>query len=199
LEWWMDLLTPLYTQLGSTSNYSGIADFHTLQITTVPAKSFPSCCVFIRLSLVTASNSGDSLASRSQVLYLHILNSELTTNWVAPIVLLTRITTVQGSSRKHHFQKELSCCVRIRWSGNLFTDLLPRNGVYNTLYYWIPGARPVIPRQQRTVENVMWRRDVFMSKHSDQHHVILLEFGEWYEERKTWTPEILIFSFCFIY
>jgi hypothetical protein len=32
----------LYTPLGNTSNYSAIADLHTLQITTAPAKPFPA-------------------------------------------------------------------------------------------------------------------------------------------------------------
>jgi hypothetical protein len=53
----------LYTPLGTTSNYSAIADFHTLQINTAPAKTFPACYVFTNRSLVTASNSEDSSAS----------------------------------------------------------------------------------------------------------------------------------------
>jgi hypothetical protein len=32
----------LYTPLGTTSNYSAIADLHTLQITAAPAKPFSS-------------------------------------------------------------------------------------------------------------------------------------------------------------
>jgi hypothetical protein len=58
----------LYTQLGTTSNYSATANLHTLQITTAIAKPFPACCIFTSRSLTTASNSGDSSASRSQVL-----------------------------------------------------------------------------------------------------------------------------------
>jgi hypothetical protein len=53
----------LNTQLVITFNWSTIANFHTLQITTEPAKSFPACCVFTSLSLVTASNNGYSSAS----------------------------------------------------------------------------------------------------------------------------------------
>jgi hypothetical protein len=34
LDWWMDFFNHLYTPLGITSNYSAIADIHTLQITT---------------------------------------------------------------------------------------------------------------------------------------------------------------------
>jgi hypothetical protein len=32
----------IYTPLGNTSNYNFIADLHTSQITTTPAKAFPS-------------------------------------------------------------------------------------------------------------------------------------------------------------
>jgi ribosomal protein L33 len=50
------------TWLGTTSNYSIIANLHTLPITRAHAKSFPDCCVFSR-SLVTAFNSGDSTSA----------------------------------------------------------------------------------------------------------------------------------------
>jgi hypothetical protein len=64
MGWILDLLT----RLGTTSNYSAIADLHTLQFTTIPAKPFPARCVFNSRSLAMASNSGDSSASRAQVL-----------------------------------------------------------------------------------------------------------------------------------
>jgi hypothetical protein len=57
----------LYTPLGTKNNYLAIADIHTLQITTACVKPFPSFCVFNSHSLATASNSGDSSASRAQV------------------------------------------------------------------------------------------------------------------------------------
>jgi hypothetical protein len=44
----------LYTQLGPTSNYSAIADLHTLQITRAHAKSSPFA--FTSRFLVTAPN-----------------------------------------------------------------------------------------------------------------------------------------------
>jgi hypothetical protein len=53
LDWIWDLLTT-YTQLGSTSNYSAIANLHNLQITTAHAKSLSACCAFTSHSLVTA-------------------------------------------------------------------------------------------------------------------------------------------------
>jgi hypothetical protein len=57
----------LYTPLGSTSNYSAIANPRTSQTPKHPLSPFPACCVFISRSLATASNSGVSSASRSQV------------------------------------------------------------------------------------------------------------------------------------
>jgi hypothetical protein len=62
------LIDHLYTHLGTTSNYSAIANLHNSQITTVLAKSFPACSVFTSRSLVTASNSGDSSALHAQAL-----------------------------------------------------------------------------------------------------------------------------------
>jgi hypothetical protein len=58
----------LYTQLGTTSNYSVIANLHTIQITKACAKSFSACCVLTNRSLMTASNSEYSSASRAQVI-----------------------------------------------------------------------------------------------------------------------------------
>jgi hypothetical protein len=55
------------TRLGTTSNYSSIAEHHNSQITTTPTKSFPVRYVFTSHSLATASNSGNSSASRDQV------------------------------------------------------------------------------------------------------------------------------------
>jgi hypothetical protein len=58
----------LYTPLGTKSIYNAIANLRTLQIATAPAKSFPACYVLTSRSLATASNSGDSSASRAQVI-----------------------------------------------------------------------------------------------------------------------------------
>jgi hypothetical protein len=62
LDWEMDLLTSLYTRLGTTSNYSAIADLHSLQITVAHAKPQLFIVVSSRC-LVTALNSGDSSVS----------------------------------------------------------------------------------------------------------------------------------------
>jgi hypothetical protein len=42
MNWILDLLTHLYTPLGTTSNYSAIANLHISQITIAPFKPFPS-------------------------------------------------------------------------------------------------------------------------------------------------------------
>jgi hypothetical protein len=57
----------LYMPLETTSNYSATANLLISQIITAPAKPFPARYIFNR-SLATASNSGDSSASRAQVL-----------------------------------------------------------------------------------------------------------------------------------
>jgi hypothetical protein len=105
----------LYTSPGTTSNYSVIANLHTLQITTASDKPFSSLLCLHQPFLATASNSGDSSASRAQVLssrppaQTSTLNRQLSTrlsilNWVAPIVFL--MTTLHGSSRKRRFQQK---------------------------------------------------------------------------------------------
>jgi hypothetical protein len=41
----IECIDHLFTQLVSTSNYSATANLHVLQITTAPAKLFPSLCL----------------------------------------------------------------------------------------------------------------------------------------------------------
>jgi hypothetical protein len=102
----LDLLTT-YTQL-EVQVITALANLHTLQITTALANLFSVCCV-ISSSIATASNSGDSRASRAQVLSSQppvqnsTLNQQVTTNCVAPTVFLT--TTLHGPSIKHRFQQ----------------------------------------------------------------------------------------------
>jgi hypothetical protein len=62
------LNTGLLTQLETTSNYSTIADLHSLQITVANTKSSPTLSVFNNHFLATDVKSGDSSASRFQVL-----------------------------------------------------------------------------------------------------------------------------------
>jgi hypothetical protein len=79
-----EFIDHLYTPVGITSNYSAIANLHTLQITIAPAKSFYSLSVFISSSLATASNSGDTSASRAQILSSQPPTQSSTLNWLAP-------------------------------------------------------------------------------------------------------------------
>jgi hypothetical protein len=114
-------LDHLYTRLGTASNYSAIADLHTLRITTAHAKPqsfilFPSRC------LVTALNNGDSSASVLTPLPFGLL---LTTELIAPAVLV--ITSRHGPHRKHPVLLLLLSCPLPQ---NVFTEPLPRNGHY---------------------------------------------------------------------
>jgi hypothetical protein len=64
----MDWLLDLLTQLGLTSNYSAIADLHTLQITAANTKSSPARSAFNSRFVVMDVKSGDSSTSRAQAL-----------------------------------------------------------------------------------------------------------------------------------
>jgi hypothetical protein len=57
-------------RLVSTLNYSAIADFHTLQITTAHAKSFPAWSVFTSSCLVTAPTMAISLLPCSSAIWM---------------------------------------------------------------------------------------------------------------------------------
>jgi hypothetical protein len=45
------------------------------------------------------------------------------------------ITNLHGPNRKHRFQQYLYCCLRIRCSGNVFTEPLPSNERLLWLHY----------------------------------------------------------------
>jgi hypothetical protein len=82
----------------TTSNYSATANLHNSHITKAPGKPFSVCCILTIRSLTTASNSGDSSASRAQApssqppvqISTELKTAErdcrFSTNWVAPIV-----------------------------------------------------------------------------------------------------------------
>jgi hypothetical protein len=86
-----------------TSNYSATANLHNSQIITAPAKPFPACCAFTSHSLATASKSGNSSASRAQVL---LYRNDL----VVPLVFL--ITPRHGPHKKHPISKNNSIVAR---------------------------------------------------------------------------------------
>jgi hypothetical protein len=86
MDWVLHLMTPLET----ISNYSVIADLHTLQITDASTKSSPARSVFNSRFLVTDVNSKDSSASRAQVLSVQRISRNLTPSipsTIAPYLL----------------------------------------------------------------------------------------------------------------
>jgi hypothetical protein len=54
INWILDVLTDLYTRLGTTSNYGAIANLHTLQITDAYTKS-EACSIFSSLQFFETS------------------------------------------------------------------------------------------------------------------------------------------------
>jgi hypothetical protein len=90
----------LYTRLGTTCNYSATANLHTLQNTVANTKSSPTCSVFNSRSLATASNNGDSSASRSQILLSQRLLQSSTPN-PQRTGFVFFITPLRGPHRKH--------------------------------------------------------------------------------------------------
>jgi hypothetical protein len=112
----------------ATLNYSAIAKFHTLQITRAQAKSCPACSVFTSSFLATSFNNGYSSTSMLKSSlnggslptdsFLHRLPYR--TDLVAPVDFL--MTSRHCSCRQHHYH------MRIRCSGNLFTESFPSSG-----------------------------------------------------------------------
>jgi hypothetical protein len=82
----------------TTSNHNATANHHNSVTNTALAKLFPASRSFTSRSLVTASNSGDSSASRAQVLSSQppVQNP---TELVTPTVLI--VTSRHGPHRKH--------------------------------------------------------------------------------------------------
>jgi hypothetical protein len=66
MDWWIDLLT-IYAHNSELLVITALSLISTLY-KSLHAKSSPVCCVLNSRSLATASNSGDSSASRVQVL-----------------------------------------------------------------------------------------------------------------------------------
>jgi hypothetical protein len=69
--------------LGTTSNYSAIANLHNSQITTAPAKLFPACYVFNSCFLATALTV--------EIIQLHALTSLLSGEYPANELLSTQL------------------------------------------------------------------------------------------------------------
>jgi hypothetical protein len=117
-----------HSRLVSTSNYSTTANLHISQITTAPAKPFPICCVFISGSQVTASNNGDSSASRSQVLS----SQTPVENWTwCPSCLGCNISA--RTNRNPRFQQYLDGCMRICLPNRCLETAVKRTSENTTL------------------------------------------------------------------
>jgi hypothetical protein len=135
MDWILDSLTTLAydSEPQAITAPSLISTIHQLPQHTL---SLFQPAVFTSRSLVTAPNSGDSAASRVQVLSELRLRSKKTflhrlpyrTLSVASVVFI--ITRLQRSSRKHRFKQYLCCCMLIPCSRIVFTKLLLRNECY---------------------------------------------------------------------
>jgi hypothetical protein len=106
MDWKLGLLLPL----GTTSNYSTIANLHTLQFTTAPAKPFLACYVITSHSLLVDSNGGESSVSCCQVLpLLNVIQNCL------PAITSTELdchlfsASLAELSCTQHFSSSLNC------------------------------------------------------------------------------------------
>jgi hypothetical protein len=113
-----------------TSNYSATASPHNSQQTTAPAKPFPACCVLTSRSLATASNSGDSSASRAHGIPGWSSSHNSTKLQICPIdkpsarttqkiqlfyccMRVYRAVAQQGSRRRPQKTQVFYCCVHV--------------------------------------------------------------------------------------
>lgn len=142
-----EFIDHLHKPLGTTNNYRATGNLHALRVTLENTKSSPALIVFNSRFLVTDINSGDSSASRAQVLPVRRIsrnwnlfefqsrltipcraqmNNQLSTlsiplSWPAVLVIQPR----GGPNRKHRLQLFFYFCRRV------FTDPLPRNGLHH--------------------------------------------------------------------
>jgi hypothetical protein len=91
----------LYTALGTTRNYSTIVNLHSSKITTASATPSPACCLQQPFP-ATASNSGDSSASRAHVVTVRRITRNYThsTDLGSSIYSLGADTTENKASNK---------------------------------------------------------------------------------------------------
>jgi hypothetical protein len=125
LDWWMDLLTT-YThdlELEAITAPLLISTIHKSPQHTLSL--FAACCVFISCSLVAASNSGDSSASRTQVLSSQPPVQNSTLNWLLIAVTLLVITSWHGQHRKH--RSYIVACVFVD-AGTCILSSCPETG-----------------------------------------------------------------------
>jgi hypothetical protein len=77
VDCWIAFIGHLCTPLGTTSNYSAVANLHTLKITAAPIKTLRACRVFNSCTLSAASNTGDTSSSRAHTVTLR----RISRNW----------------------------------------------------------------------------------------------------------------------
>jgi hypothetical protein len=105
----------------SASNYSAIANLHTLQITAANTKFSQACSVFSSRFLVTASNSGDTSASApTSLLSGECAATELSKGRCLPSRCLE--TGLVYSLISHSFHSNDSTCHNIHGKAYIFTN-----------------------------------------------------------------------------
>lgn len=112
--WWLDLLT----LLGTTSNYSALADLHTLEMTAANTKSSPARSVFNSRSLATAPICGDSAASCTQdlVTAVHAEGLSIPSCQLPTINSRTRLTLLIKFQYEPHREQHFHCYTqKIPW------------------------------------------------------------------------------------
>jgi hypothetical protein len=150
LDWWIDLLTT-YTNDSELQAITAPPVISTIHKSPQHQLSlFLACCVFTSRSLATASNSGDSSASGTQVLSSQPPVQNSTDNYLCPFF----IPCQHGQHRKHISSIVApNCCIiknLLPINGKLFTVPLRSNdrclqnhhlatGLYATVLYEIWG------------------------------------------------------------
>jgi hypothetical protein len=122
-----------FIPLGTKSNSSVIVNLHTLQITIVPAKLFPACCVFISRSLAMASISENSSVSRAQDILS--TTTQLQRHLFSASLQSSTELVCSSSVLCNHFTRTTTkisffyCCMRVRCYANMVLSVpLPSNG-----------------------------------------------------------------------
>jgi hypothetical protein len=130
---------PLLTWLVITLNYSAIANFHTLQITTAHAKSFPACSVFTSSCLVMAPTMAIPLLPCSSPLWM-----------VAPF----QLNWAQSKSKSHCDWRSVSQSVSLGVEPHL--GLMTRHLLLFDSYGLVDVGRSLWREDGSVVYNCCW-------------------------------------------
>jgi hypothetical protein len=155
LDWWIDLLTT-YTYDSELQVITAPPLISTIRKSPQhPLSLFPARYIFISRSLATASYSGDSSASRAEVLTSQPSMQNWTIlNWLCSMLITSR----HGPRRNTPFSLlQSNCCIikNLPSNENVFTEQLHNNGrclqsnrlttgPYATLHTFV-GLRIVLP------------------------------------------------------